>query len=78
MNGVSNRIAIALLPHQIFHDCSNDWLKPKCTSVAAPMAAPSIVLKIAAKPTSPINSLSVASVGRSATNRRTSHAPVTA
>ena len=29
MNGVSSRIAIALLPHQIFHDCSNDWLKPK-------------------------------------------------
>ncbi len=29
MNGVNTRIAIALLPHQIFHDCSNDLLKPK-------------------------------------------------
>ncbi len=42
------------------------------------MVAPSIVLKRAAKPASPKNSLSVASIGRSATNFRTSHAPVSA
>ncbi len=42
------------------------------------MTAPIIALNIAANPISPKNSLSVASVGLSATNLRTSHAPVTA
>ena len=47
-------------------------------SVAAPRLAPSIGLNTAAKPNNPRNSLSVASVGRPATNRLTSQAPVTA
>ncbi len=29
MNVVSSKIAIALLPHHVFHDCSNERLKPK-------------------------------------------------
>ena len=78
INGGNSRIAIALPPHQTLNDCANEWLMPVMLNVAAPRVAPSIGLNTAAKPSNPINSLSVARVGRSATNRLTSQAPVTA
>src|SRR2546425_1571836 len=78
IKGDSNKIAIALLPHQTLNDCANEWLKPVMLKVAAPSAPPSNGLNSAAKPSNPTSSVSVARVGRSATNRLTSQAPVTA
>src|SRR6266496_479450 len=72
IKGASNKIAIALLPHQTLNDCANEWLKPVMLNVAAPSAPPSVGPNSAAKPNSPTNSLSVARVGRSATNLLTS------
>src|SRR5258706_9713007 len=71
INGATSKMAIALLPHQIFQAAKNDGLKPEATSVPAPMVAPSIALNNAEPVNSPKNSLRVARSGFSATNRCT-------
>ena len=47
IKGVSNKMAIALLPHQTLNDCANEWLEPVMLNVAAPSVPPSIVLNSA-------------------------------
>ena len=77
-NGVNTSTDIALLDHHRNNESKKSSPDPVAVNAAAPINAARNALMIPPQVIKPRNSVRVRSVGVSATNRRTSHAPVKA